>query len=185
VRSHTLPSGEVSGDGARKMDPSTLRTSIGRSWTSSGPAGWSTPASSSAVVGTSSGGGASGMGSAWSRPVSGTWNEAIIDRIGWPCCRACVRRALNERTVAQAFDGELDGHLGVARPQEVGVQAVRGASGLDGPACRHQRLAQHLAAEDAAERLPDVLADEAVRVRGGLQPQVGDQLVAQGLRGRR
>ena len=97
MRSHTFPSGEVLADGARKIGPSTLRRSTGLSCDQYRAAGWSTPASTSAVVGTSSGGGAVGIGSAWSGPVSGSWNEAIIDRIGRPCCRAWVRRALNDR----------------------------------------------------------------------------------------
>ncbi|MEJ5889416.1 hypothetical protein WDZ16_13185 [Pseudokineococcus marinus] len=45
----------------------------------------------------SSGPGTSGAATWWSTPSAGAWNEAIIDRIGRSCCRACTLRALKER----------------------------------------------------------------------------------------
>ena len=59
--------------------------------------GWSTPAKTSASDGTDIGSGASGIGSWWSRPPSGVWNDALIDRIGLPCWMACTRRVENDR----------------------------------------------------------------------------------------
>jgi hypothetical protein len=59
--------------------------------------------------------------------------------------------------VAAAVDLVKDGGLGIARPEEIGVQRMAGAA-LDRALRRHQRLAQHLAAIDA---LPAVLGRHA------------------------
>ena len=59
--------------------------------------GWSMPAKTSASDGTLIGSGASGIGSWWSMPRSGVWNDALIDRIGLPCWMACTRRVENDR----------------------------------------------------------------------------------------
>ena len=49
--------------------------------------------------------------------------------------------------VADAVDLVEDRHVGIAGPQEVGVERVDGAPGLHGAGRRHERLAGHLAAE--------------------------------------
>jgi hypothetical protein len=52
-------------------------------------------------------------------------------------------------TVADPVDLIEDRHLGVAGPQEVCVERVDVALGVDGAGRRHQGLSRHLAAEDA------------------------------------
>ncbi len=51
--------------------------------------------------------------------------------------------------VADAVDLVDDRHAGVAGPQEIGVQRMRLAVGLHGAGGGDERLADHLAAEDA------------------------------------
>src|SRR3954453_3663851 len=53
--------------------------------------------------------------------------------------------------VADAIDLIDDRHLGIARQKKIGVQRMRRAAAdlLDGATRRHQRLSDHLPAEDA------------------------------------
>ena len=44
-----------------------------------------------------SGGGAAGIGRAYSRPGSARWNEAESVKIGLPCWIAVTRRVVNDR----------------------------------------------------------------------------------------
>jgi hypothetical protein len=52
--------------------------------------------------------------------------------------------------VAGQLDPQLDRLRRVASTQEVGVQRVDRAGGLDGPTRRHRRLSRHQATEDVA-----------------------------------
>ena len=83
----------------------TGRNSIarGRSSVSRKRSGSSTPDSAnqrsrvSSLVGSDSGGGTCGIWSWCSNPGSATWNEASIDKMGWPCWMACTRLAVKLR----------------------------------------------------------------------------------------
>ena len=56
------------------------------------PASASHPSRSSSVEASDSGGGTSGIGAACSKPGSGLWNDAIIEKMMRPCWTACTRR---------------------------------------------------------------------------------------------
>src|SRR6266850_352781 len=62
------------------------------------PASASHCSRSSAVDRSDSGGGTDGGGAWCSSPGSGTWNDAIMERIGCPCWMACTRRRSEEHT---------------------------------------------------------------------------------------
>src|SRR5262249_44989628 len=67
------------------------------------------------------------------------------------------------RAVADPVDVVEDGHVGVARPQEVGVERVRGAA-FDRAASGHQRLPDHLAAEHPLPALARTHSAEEVHL---------------------
>ena len=84
--------------------------------------------------------------------------------------------------VARTIDFVDDGRIEVAAAQEIGVQGVRVAS-LDGGRRRHQRLPQHLAAENLGT--PDVAALSAEKIiLEPLERHDFDQILEQPVHGR-
>ena len=77
-----------------------------------------------------------------------------------PCARHDVPRG-EAAAVAHAVDRVFDGRV-LAGQQEIGVHRVRRPVGVDGAAGRHQRLAQHLAAEHGGRADVLALGQEAV-----------------------
>ena len=83
--------------------------------------------------------------------------------------------------VADALDVVDDGPRGVAGEQEVAVQRVHRPAGVHRARRRHQRLAQHLAAEDALPAFVAAGAAEQV-VLQRLEVEGGEEGVQRRLR---
>src|SRR5262249_53571809 len=79
------------------------------------------------------------------------------------------------RAVADPVDVVQDRHLGIARPQEVGVERVRDPP-LDRAPCRHPRLPDHLPAEPPLPALPRAPSAEEVHL-DLLQIEQADQVL--------
>ena len=85
--------------------------------------------------------------------------------------------------IADALDVVDDGPRGVAGEQEVPVQRVHRPARVDRARRRHQRLAQHLAAEDALPALVAAGAAEQV-VLQRLEVEGGEESVQRALAAR-
>ena len=83
--------------------------------------------------------------------------------------------------IADALDVVDDGPRGIAGQQEVPVQGVYRPARVDRARRRHQRLTQHLSAEDALPALVAASATEQV-IFQRLQVEGGEEGVQRGLR---
>ena len=102
-------------------------------------------------LGRSSGGAANGMASWCSIPLWSVWNDADIEKMVSPCWIALTRLRDERAAVAEPFDDEDRGRLGVAGPQEVSVQRVHLKLRVHRSHRRDQGLAGDVAAECALQ----------------------------------
>ena len=120
------------------------------------------PLQHSCIGVSSSGDGTSGIGSWWSSPSAGVWNDAIIDRIGAPRCSACVRRAEKELPSRSFSTLNSIGSLLSPGRRKYPCMEWAGAPLGHRAAGRDERLREDLPAVHAAVRLRLAAPDEQV-----------------------
>jgi hypothetical protein len=96
ARSHTFCRGWRACPCSARLGQSTWRMSMGRGRSCHGVSVTPDRVSRSRMVGSSSGGGTSGIGKAWSNPSSAAWKLAARLKIALPCWMAVTRRVVND-----------------------------------------------------------------------------------------
>ena len=154
-----LPEAQL--DGRRAVDPQLgRRPLVVRAW----------PGPSPAARAPRRGAGAGGAGAATSTPGGLAWNEAMATSTVRSPWVTVTRRVANERPSRTRSTSEVDGLLGHAALDEVGVQRV-GLLAVHRRAGGEQRLGEDLPAEDPVEaaRLgphPEAVVAERVEPEG-------------------